>query len=64
MKTKARAGRSAKKRPMVGARIIEGLEGAIAWTRGENANVRVTLVHVPEVDVRASGKDRRLARRS
>jgi putative transcriptional regulator len=42
-----------KKRPTVGARIVEGLEQAIAWTRGENANVRVTLMQVPEVDVRA-----------
>jgi len=41
-----------KNRPTVGARIIEGLEQAIAWTRGENDRVRVTLVHVPEVDVR------------
>jgi len=41
-----------KKRPTVGARIVEGLEQAIAWTHGENDNVRVTLVHVPEVDVR------------
>ena len=44
--------RMAKKRPSVGARIIDGLEQAIAWTRGENENVRVTLVHVPNVDVR------------
>ena len=44
--------RVAKKRPTVGARIIEGLEQSIAWTRGENNNVRVTVVHVPEVDVR------------
>jgi putative transcriptional regulator len=44
--------RVAKKRPTVGARIIEGLEQAIAWTHGENDNVRVTLVHVPDVDVR------------
>lgn len=44
--------RAAGKRPPVGERIIEGLEQAIAWTRGENENVRVTLVHVPEVDVR------------
>jgi putative transcriptional regulator len=44
--------RAAKKRPNVGARIIEGLEQAIAWTRGENENVRVTLVRVPDVDVR------------
>jgi putative transcriptional regulator len=56
-KTKAKravkkALRVPKKRPSVGARIIEGLEQAIAWTRGENDNIRVTLVHVPEVDVR------------
>jgi putative transcriptional regulator len=44
--------RVARKQPTVGARIVEGLEQAIAWTRGENADVRVTLVHVPDVDVR------------
>jgi len=47
-----RPGRPPKKGATVGARIIEGLEQAIAWTRGENDEVRVTLVHVPEVDVR------------
>jgi putative transcriptional regulator len=47
-----RVGGVAKKRPTVGARIIEGLEEAIAWTRDENDRVRVTLVHVPDVDVR------------
>lgn len=47
-----RVGRVAKTRPTVGARIIEGLEQAIEWTRGENHDVRVTLVHVPQVDVR------------
>ncbi len=59
MNTKKRSKRAAKtpareprKRPTIGGRIIEGLEQAIAWTRGENENVRVTLVHVPEVDVR------------
>ena len=36
----------------VGEGIIEGLKEAIAWTRGENDDVRVTLVHVPKVDVR------------
>jgi len=40
------------KRPTVGARIIEGLEQAIAWTRGQNERVRVTLVDVPEIDIR------------
>lgn len=44
--------RMPKGRPTVGARIIEGLEQAIAWTRGENDDVRVTVVQVPEVDVR------------
>lgn len=48
---KSRVGRT-KKRPSVGARIIEGLDEAIAWTRGESTNVRITLVQVPEVDVR------------
>jgi putative transcriptional regulator len=47
-----RSARAPKTRPTVGARIIEGLEQAITWTRGENDDVRVTLVHVPEVDVR------------
>jgi putative transcriptional regulator len=41
-----------RKRETVGESIIEGLKQAIAWTRGENDDVRVTLVHVPEVDVR------------
>ena len=41
-----------RKSGSVGARIIEGLEQAIAWTRGENEDVRVTLVQVPEVDIR------------
>jgi putative transcriptional regulator len=60
MKTKAKAkraaktpGRTARKQASVGARIIEGLEQAIAWTRGENDDVGVTLVQAPEVDVRA-----------
>ena len=42
----------ARKRQTVGESIIQGLKEAIAWTKGENDNVRVTLVHVPEVDVR------------
>jgi putative transcriptional regulator len=42
----------AAKRATVGVRIIEGLEQAIAWTKGENDRVRVTLVDVPKVDVR------------
>ena len=44
--------RPARKRQTVGESIIEGLKQAIAWTKGENDRVRVTLVHVPEVDVR------------
>jgi putative transcriptional regulator len=44
--------RVARKRPTVGGGIIEGLEQAAAWTRGENDRVRVTRVQVPDVDVR------------
>jgi len=42
----------ARKRQTVGQSVIEGLKQAIAWTRGENDDVRVTLVHVPEVNIR------------
>jgi putative transcriptional regulator len=42
----------ARKSQTVGGGIIQGLKQAIAWTRGDNDDVRVTLVHVPEVDVR------------
>jgi putative transcriptional regulator len=58
MNTKRKSNRGVKKavrapkRPTAGERIIEGLEEAIAWTRGKNDKVRVTLVHVPEIDVR------------
>jgi putative transcriptional regulator len=55
-KTKRVAARAPRKRSTVGNRIVEGLEQAIAWTRGENDDVRVTLVQVPEVDVRAVRK--------
>jgi putative transcriptional regulator len=41
-----------KKRRTVGQNIIEGLEQAIAWSRGENTQARVALVHIPDVDVR------------
>jgi putative transcriptional regulator len=54
----ARTTRTTKKtahsprRPTVGARIIEGLEQAVAWSRGEESRAVVTLVEVPEPDVR------------
>jgi putative transcriptional regulator len=44
--------RSKNKQPSVGERIIEGLDQAIAWSRGEDAPVRVNLVQIPEVDIR------------
>jgi putative transcriptional regulator len=50
-----------KKRSTVGASIIKGLEQAIAWSRGEATNARVTLVHVPNVDVRAVRTKMRLS---
>ena len=51
-RTPTRRLRVPAKRPTVGARIIEGLKQAVAWTRGENDKVQVTLVHVPKVNVR------------
>ena len=41
-----------KKQPTVGERIIEGLEQAVAWSRGEDVPVQVSLVRIPDVDVR------------
>lgn len=41
-----------KKRVTVGQRIIEGLEQAVAWSRGEDVAVQVTLVRIPEIDIR------------
>jgi putative transcriptional regulator len=49
---KRKAARRPRKSQTVGESIIKGLDQAIAWTRGKNEDVRVTLVHVPEVDVR------------
>lgn len=49
---KKSARRAPRKRPAAGQSIIRGLEQAIAWTRGENDDVRVTLVQVPDIDVR------------
>jgi putative transcriptional regulator len=48
----ARKTSSGRKRQTVGGSIIQGLREAIAWTEGKNDRVRVTLVDVPEVDVR------------
>ena len=44
--------RGEAQRPTVGERIVEGLQQAVAWSRGENHQARVSLVHVPTVDVR------------
>jgi putative transcriptional regulator len=41
-----------RKPQTVGESIIQGLKEAIAWTEGKNDKVRVTIVDVPEVDVR------------
>jgi putative transcriptional regulator len=46
-----------RKRSTVGKRIVEGLEQAIAWTRGRDEPVRVTLVQAPDVDVRKVRKE-------
>jgi hypothetical protein len=52
MRTKKTAIKSAwKRQPTVGERIIEGLEEAIAWSKGENIPVRVTEVQLPDLDI-------------
>jgi putative transcriptional regulator len=54
-KTSKPAGKKAtraRKHRTVGESIVQGLKEAVAWTKGENDNVRVTLVQVPQVDVR------------
>ena len=40
-----------KKGSSVGKRIIEGLDEALAWSKGKDVPVRVTHVKIPEVDV-------------
>ncbi len=50
-KAVARAPRS----QTVGESIIQGLEEAIAWTKGENNRVQVTLVEVPRSTCGKSG---------
>jgi hypothetical protein len=37
-----------RKRQTVGGGIIEGLKQAIAWSKGENGEVCVTLVPAPQ----------------
>jgi putative transcriptional regulator len=48
-KTNSKVG--VKKGPGVGARIIEGLEEAVAWSKGENVAVRVTRIQIPDINV-------------
>ena len=51
-RTKKRSGQvGRKKTPTVGQRIVEGLEEALAWSKGDDIPVRVTQVQVPDVDV-------------
>ncbi|MCC6537022.1 MAG: helix-turn-helix domain-containing protein [Bryobacterales bacterium] len=41
------------KNKTVGARIVEGLDEAIAWSTGKKTGARVTVGGTPAVDVRA-----------
>lgn len=51
-RTTTRKKTGSRPRASVGESIIQGLKEAVAWTRGENDDVRVTRVQVPDVDVR------------
>ena len=53
---KKRAPKKKLKEPTLGQRIINSLDEAIAWSRGEDVPVRITTVRVPAVDVRAVRK--------
>lgn len=53
--------RSGKRQPTVGEGIIEGLEQAVAWSRGEDVPVQVSLVRIPDVDVRKLRQRMRLS---
>jgi hypothetical protein len=39
----------------IGQRIIQGLSEALAWSRGENGAVHLTMVRIPKVEVRGLG---------
>jgi putative transcriptional regulator len=42
---------SRKQSPSVGQRIVEGLEEAIAWSKGEDVPVRISRVELSDIDV-------------
>ena len=50
--TQPASGRRKPARSTVGQRIVEGLEQAVAWTQGRTAGAQVTVIHVPQTDVR------------
>src|SRR5438105_2292205 len=55
-RTKAATKRTASKHTAAGRRLIEGLNQALAWSKGENVSVKVTVVEVnstPVIEVRS-----------
>jgi putative transcriptional regulator len=51
LRTNSKSRANSKTSSTVGQRIIEGLEEAVAWSKGADIPVRVTKVQVPDVDV-------------
>jgi putative transcriptional regulator len=51
-KAGTKTARSSSRRQTIGESIVEGLNQAIRWTQGEKGRVNVTLVNVPDVNVR------------
>lgn len=51
----------ASQKSTVGQEIIASLKEAIAWAEGEDVPVRVTIVHVPKVNVRRIRKKLKLS---
>lgn len=53
-KAAARSRTQAASRSTAGRRIIASLQEAVDWVEGKDVAVRVTQVHVPAVDVKAT----------
>ena len=45
-----------QRKPSAGSRIVASLKEAVDWVEGKDVAVRVTTVHVPTIDVRATRK--------
>lgn len=52
MKTRMAGEKKTRRKQTAGQEIIASLNEAVRWAKGEKVPVRITTVHVPEVNVR------------